>query len=139
MKQPYKIFYKALLAVILLLWQPIAGWSQTHTVLDTTRVWVSYENIDLYSNLHLPDTFNIQLSATALRLANKGRQREFLVSNIQGSWTNISQPGIITFDVQVLDLAGKGRLQREGGQLLLVIDLSERPTWMYRKYILSLP
>ncbi len=114
-------------------------WSQNNTVLDTAHTWLSYKNIDLYSNLHLPDTFNIQLSATALRLANSGREREFPVSNIEGSWTDITQPGTVTFDVQVLDLAGKGRLQREGGQLSLVIDLSARPAWMKRKFIINQP
>lgn len=113
-----------------------SGYAQS-TVLDTARTWSSYETIDLYSNQSLPDTFNIYLSASVMRLTHGGTAREFPVSNIQGSWSQIEQAGELTFDVLVKDLYGKGKLQRSGGVLCMIIDLSERKDWMKRKFIIS--
>lgn len=109
------------------------------TVLDTARNWVSVEHIDLYSGTTLNDTFNIYVSNTEVKLAHNGLERSFPISNIEGSWANIEEAGVVTFNIQVLDLAGNGTLQREGETLFLVVDLSERKDWMKRKFIINNP
>jgi len=116
----------------------VTAWrTQAQTVLDTARTWVSTGQVDLYSGQAIADTVTFYLSKATLRLTHQGVQREFAVSNVAGSWQNISHPGEVTFAVQVLDLAGKGKLANENGTLWLILDLSERKDWLKRKFIIT--
>lgn len=123
------------LIILSIIW--ISGSALAQTVLDSARAWVSNDHIDLYSGQSINDTISVYLSGSELKLSFKEIERTFPISNIAGNWTNLSQPGMITFNVQVLDLAGKGTLQRENGVLTLLIDLSERKDWMQRKFTLT--
>ncbi|MBL7833259.1 MAG: hypothetical protein JNK18_04865 [Cyclobacteriaceae bacterium] len=107
------------------------------SLLDTTHVFSSHVNVDLRSGQVLADTFHIEISASSLKLQSTQRTSEFPVENVIGTWTDISQAGELTFDILVLDVRGKGRLERVDGSLYLTIDLSERKDWMKRRFTLN--
>jgi hypothetical protein len=129
------IHNKHLILVILLL-AGITAQAQS-TVLHETRHWTSLENIDLYSGQILPDTFLITLDSTSLILNGGGSEKNFQIENIQGTWSDISQAGQMTFDLVIKGFTGKGALQKEAGVLSLLIDFSARKDWMKRKYIIN--
>ena len=106
-------------------------------ILGETRNWTSFENIDLYSNQTLPDTFLITINSTSLTLKNGDMEKNFDLQNIQGAWSNLSEAGQLTFDVPLKDFTGKGSIQNEAGVLSLIIDFSEKKNWMKRKFIVK--
>jgi hypothetical protein len=116
----------------------ISFFSQAQSnVLDSARSWVSRQSVDLYSSQSLSDTVYVTLNNTLLTLTTHNVARNFPVSNVEGSWSDINQPGQLTFDVVVLGVTGKGKVQNESGVLSLTIDLSERKDWMKRKFVLT--
>lgn len=130
--------YQAGLMVLILLAASLSG-ASAQTVLDSGHQWVSVQHIDRYSGQTLNDTIRVTLSTSELTLGYRNIERTFPVSNITGTWSNLALAGEITFNIQVLDLAGNAQLRREDGQLTLLIDLSERKDWMNRKFTLIDP
>jgi hypothetical protein len=128
MKKKYLLIIVFILSYKLLLAQ---------SVLDETRNWRSLENIDLYTNQSFPDTFLIAINKTELKLKNDGVERTFQISDLEGTWTNLSDAGKLTFNVTIRDFTGKGSVEREGGNIVLTVDFSERKDWMKRKYIIN--
>lgn len=121
-------------AVMLLL--AIAVSAQSN-VLDTTRVFYSVKNTDLYSGQTLMDTFNIELNSHVFKLSHDNVEREFVIENVSGSWASFDEEGQLIFDILVLDLHGKGKIERVGENLYLTVDLSERKDWMKRKFTIN--
>ena len=109
------------------------------SVLDTPRTFTSYQNIDLYNNMALSDTFQITLNVTNLSLTLDDRMRELAIQQVQGSWTVFQEDGALTFDIPIANITGKGKLQREAGVLSLTVDLSQRADGMKQKFILINP
>ena len=106
------------------------------SALDSTQQWVSIKNIDLYTGNILADTFYITLNKTELTLKNGDLEKRFDLTNLSGAWENVNEAGKISFDIVLKDFTGKGKAENENGALSLIIDLSERKNWMYRKFII---
>jgi hypothetical protein len=123
------------LLMVLLATGGIDAFSQN--VLDQTRNFTSLENIDLYSNITVSDTFNISLNSSSLVLTNAGLTRTIPVSNVAGTWTDLSLPGQLTFNILVKDFLGSGSIRRQDGVLTVTIDLSGRKDWMKREFIIN--
>jgi hypothetical protein len=109
----------------------------SQNVLDQTRNFTSLENIDLYSNLTVSDTFTISLNSSSLVLTNAGLTRTIPVSNVAGTWTDINLSGELTFNILVKDFLGSGSIRRQDGVLTVTIDLSGRKDWMKREFIIN--
>lgn len=105
-------------------------------VLDTTNQWISMEYMDLYSGQTLSDTFHIKINNALLILKNGEGEKKFQIENIQGSWTDVSETGQLSFDIPFRDFKGKGLVKNESGTISLTIDFSERKDGMKRKFII---
>lgn len=122
--------------LITLIFSSVVTYGQS-SVLDNTNSWISIENIDLYSQQTLPDTFFITINKTVLTLKNGDIKKDFQIENVHGSWPEINAVGQLAFDIPLREFKGKGIIQNEAGVISLTIDFSERKDWMKRKFIIK--
>lgn len=113
--------------------------AQSGNILSQTRTWNSTAAVDLQTN----DTLSVQMkfisySADKIEYHDPSASVQvFDVTGTTGTWTNIAQPGSMTYQVAFLNQNGVISIERTAAGVFLTIDMTSAGSGMKIKYSIN--
>lgn len=110
--------------------------AQSGNILSQTRTWNSTKGIDLQTN----DTLAVQMkfisySSDKIEYHDPSANVQvFDVTGTTGTWTNIAQPGSMTYQVSFLNQSGVITIERTTTGIFLTVDMTNGGSGMKIKY-----
>lgn len=123
-----KYLYGILVVTLILV--PRYSIAQSGNILTQTRTWHSAKGINLTTGDTLTREMNFKSYSAdkIMYVGPRGPVQEFNITGTTGTWTNISQDGMMTYHVLLGDQAGTIIISRSGPTVSLVVNMTAAAT-----------
>ena len=124
--------------MIILLAMPLQESFGQSTIVQRDITWYSDQNVELHSSTTINATCAIITHNNSTIDLNWDGVTTFTIQSIDGSWTDPTQDGTLTYHVQYQAKNGSVAIQRLQGAITVIIDLTlDFPDGMKEQFMIN--